>query len=191
MSWAEVKHALNASIGTDDFKPLDELIKTSIQQTIFSISKLSVGSIVTESSDVLYTPISSERTVSGCMKTEHAKIASVRLGASYPVAGKIRISISARFDTFNGSDWTNRTRIYIKDSSETIIGELSQLPTSYTTKTVDVKIPEDGILNIYGGNDYSDDIYLTCYVNNLSLCGIETFPTDSNPLGIALSQTAE
>lgn len=26
MSWAEIKHAINSSLGTDDFKPLNELI---------------------------------------------------------------------------------------------------------------------------------------------------------------------
>ena len=43
MSWAEVKHALNSTLGTDDFKPLDKMISGNIviikENTTWSIPK--------------------------------------------------------------------------------------------------------------------------------------------------------
>ena len=43
MSWAEIKHALNSTLGTDDFKPLDKMISGNIviikENTTWSIPK--------------------------------------------------------------------------------------------------------------------------------------------------------
>lgn len=51
MSWSEVKKALNSTVGTSEFKPLNELISDMVENKVKEISLLSSGSF-TVSSDV-------------------------------------------------------------------------------------------------------------------------------------------
>lgn len=49
--WAEVKHALNSTIGTNNFKPLNELILDSIYLTATDDVLYSIGDVMTSENE--------------------------------------------------------------------------------------------------------------------------------------------
>ena len=48
MSWAEVKYALNSTVGTDEFKPLDELMKDEVNLMRYDGKRFAVDDTIIE-----------------------------------------------------------------------------------------------------------------------------------------------
>lgn len=169
--WAGIKHALNSTLGTSDFKPLDELIADKIAKIVSGKSLAA--------SDTTYKTLSSSAV---SVEVETLSENYVKLGNSFTVnaPGSIRIIASVtnpRYTDDMGTSYTTQNaKIYIVKGSINYspVDELSNIfatiDTGITSNAETKTVKYD--LTVSAGTTYSvligdstnkfHDKYLTC-----------------------------
>lgn len=146
--WAGIKHAINSTLGTDEFKPLDKLIDDSIKGTRTLAASDAVLKVLHGGSEV----------------EEFTKTFTVN------TTGSIRIKVSGRM---SNNTYAFRVFITLETTSGVVVAsQIISDPTNTGTVTIDVPISKDAYtLNIE--RDVASN-QIRPKISNVSICAIVT-----------------
>lgn len=148
--WSGIKYALNSTLGTNEFKPLNEYIKDLI-----------IGQKRLTASDAVLAVILNKEIIPNVSETTR-----ITLGTFTPtVSGNIRVFVSAYHDHSSSS---SASYVQILSSEDIVIGEIA-IPKAFSDEPN--KNYKDYTLDI---NVKKDDEYLIRYYKNRGATGIKS-----------------
>lgn len=142
--WTGIKHAINSTLGTADFKPLDKLF---LEQKAIVASDMP-----------FYTIVAGERTFS--VSTSGSNILPYKIKMIN--SGSLRVSVMLRRSI---SDTSSFLRILVNDIERKELSSGFNDGSTYLLKTADIKFKQDDVISFGVGG------YKKAFVKDLTLCG--------------------
>ena len=124
--WSGIKHALNSTLGTGDFKPLDKIVT----DLIYNNKSL----VASDNPYYIIEPNAKSISLNGSIQTLSYKL-------RFKNQGSIRISVGLKRSSSDVG-----TYLYVLVNNVQV-ANLSSNDTDYVTKTTDISIPAGGVLS--------------------------------------------
>lgn len=102
--WSGIKHALNSTLGTSGFKPLDQLINENTNTKTTAVQTAITGSTQWSRINTLYTR--------GCIKSVQSGTITITDGAIYNTATITAVTLNKAILLYNGAEASHSNNLY-------------------------------------------------------------------------------